>query len=96
MSFVDRVKGALTEYGVNAGQLSEERVSAILNDFYQKIDWQLSRMEISIPGALAVNVIQERIETCMGYQLHFYKGCGFHRIGESQDAEYMTYGDSGG
>jgi hypothetical protein len=37
-SFVDRVKEALTEYGVNAGTLTEERVSAILKDFYKRID----------------------------------------------------------
>jgi hypothetical protein len=43
MSFIDRVKTALTEYGVNAGSLSEERVSAILNEFYGRFEEQLSR-----------------------------------------------------
>jgi hypothetical protein len=38
-------KGALTEYGVNAGTLTEERVPAILKEFYVKIDEQLSRLD---------------------------------------------------
>jgi hypothetical protein len=41
--FVEKIKLALSEYGVNAGQVSEERVAAIMDNFYQKIDDQISR-----------------------------------------------------
>jgi hypothetical protein len=43
MSFVNKVKEALTDYGVNAGTLSEERVTTIMNEFYLKFEDQLSR-----------------------------------------------------
>jgi hypothetical protein len=72
------VKSALTEYGVNAGTLTEERVAAILNEFYIKIDQQLSRLDsASINGN--VPVVQERVETYSGYQLHYFKGI-YHRV----------------
>jgi hypothetical protein len=41
--FVNKVKEALSDYGVNAGALSEERVNSIMNDFYTKFEVQLSR-----------------------------------------------------
>jgi hypothetical protein len=40
MSFVEKVKSALTEYGVNAGTLTEERVAHILKEFYNRIEIQ--------------------------------------------------------
>jgi hypothetical protein len=43
MSFVDKVKESLTDYGVNAGTLSEERVNGIMNEFYLKFEDQLNR-----------------------------------------------------
>ena len=43
LEFGDKVKQALTEYGVNSGSLSEERVQAIMNEFYSKFDGQLNR-----------------------------------------------------
>jgi hypothetical protein len=67
----------LTEYGVNAGSLSEERVSAILNEFYLKIDSQLSKLDGANMRALPVPI--ERVEDCSGYQLHMYEGA-FHRV----------------
>jgi hypothetical protein len=43
LNFVSKIKEALTEYGVNAGTLSEERVSTILNEFYSRFEHQLAR-----------------------------------------------------
>jgi hypothetical protein len=43
LNFVDKIKQALTEFGVNAGSLSEERVTAIMNEFYQKFESQINR-----------------------------------------------------
>jgi hypothetical protein len=43
LSFISKVKEALTEYGVNAGSLSEERVTGIMEEFYMKFEEQLSR-----------------------------------------------------
>jgi hypothetical protein len=77
-SFVDRVKEALTQYGVNAGTLSEERVSALLQEFSLKIDRQL----MGISGTLItgeVAVVKERVEDGSRYQLHLYNG-SFHRV----------------
>jgi hypothetical protein len=79
LSFVDRVKEALTEYGVNAGSLSEQKVSALLQEFAERIDQQLSKIENTHTGLVVPSIIQERIETNSGYELHFYKGC-FHRV----------------
>jgi hypothetical protein len=42
-NFVSKIKEALTEYGVNSGALSEERVSHIMQEFYQKFEAQLGR-----------------------------------------------------
>jgi hypothetical protein len=42
-SFVSKIKEALSEYGVNANTLSEDRVTTILNDFYKKFELQLAR-----------------------------------------------------
>jgi hypothetical protein len=76
LSFIEKTKVALTEYGVNAGTLSAERVTAILNEFYQKIDMQLVRLETcKKPTA----VVEEQIETGNGYKLHMYGG-RFHRV----------------
>jgi hypothetical protein len=69
----------LTEYGVNAGSLSEEKVASLLKDFAERIDLQLSKIEMNNIGTGQVVVVQERVETYLGYQLHFYKGC-FHRV----------------
>jgi hypothetical protein len=79
LSFVDRVKSALTEYGVNAGSLTEQKVSSILNEFYEKIDRQLILLNGASNSLGANNVVNERIETGSGYHLHFFKGC-FHRV----------------
>jgi hypothetical protein len=43
LNFVNKIKEALTEYGVNAGTISEDRVATILNEFYGKFETQLSR-----------------------------------------------------
>jgi hypothetical protein len=43
LNFVSKIKEALAEYGVNAGAISEDRVSSILNRFYGKFESQLSR-----------------------------------------------------
>jgi hypothetical protein len=79
LSFVDRVKEALAEYGVNAGSLSEQKVSALLQEFAERIDQQLSKIENTHTGLVVPCIIQERVETNSGYELHFYKGC-FHRV----------------
>jgi hypothetical protein len=43
LSFSDKIKAALTEYGVNAGSLSEEKVNSIMSEFYTKFEEQLNR-----------------------------------------------------
>jgi hypothetical protein len=79
MSFVEKVKSALTEYGVNAGTLTEERVAHILKEFYDRIEIQLNKLDGNFIANNNGNVVQERIETYTGYQLHYFKGC-FHRV----------------
>jgi hypothetical protein len=64
---------------VNAGTLTEERVSSILKEFYDRIDQQLSKMDSTINGTVPHNVVKERVETCQGYKLHFFKGA-FHQV----------------
>jgi hypothetical protein len=44
LSFISKVKEALSEYGVNAGTLSEERVTVIMDEFYRKFEDQLARL----------------------------------------------------
>jgi hypothetical protein len=68
----------LTEYGVNAGTLTEERVSAILQDVYKKMDQQILRLE-GTGGSQTKEVVPERVETGDGYKLHMYGGM-FHRV----------------
>jgi hypothetical protein len=98
LSFVDRVKTALTKNGVNAGTLTEERVSAILKEFYDRIDQQLSKMDSTINGTVPHNVVQERVETCQGYKLHFLKvvSIKFPATGVFLDVMLMICGDNGG
>jgi hypothetical protein len=96
-SFIDQVKQALQEYGVNAGTLSEERVQAIMNQFLQDINVQISRF--GGVGTNATPVVTERVETGGDYQWHMYRG-SFHRVcpklGGFQDAVCNHCGVSGG
>jgi hypothetical protein len=78
LSFIDQVKQALQEYGVNAGTLTEEQVTVIMNNFLKEVNEQLKRIEgigtETVPAAAT-----ERVETGTGYAWHMYKG-SFHRV----------------
>jgi hypothetical protein len=67
----------LSEYGVNSGSLSEERVQHIFKEFYSKMESALGRLVGT--GDRAQEVVTERVEDCSGYQLHLYGG-RFHRV----------------
>jgi hypothetical protein len=55
--------------------LTEERVAAILQEFYTKIDRQMQILE----GNGSNKTVPERVETGHGYKLHLYGGT-FHRV----------------
>jgi hypothetical protein len=94
LSLVDKVKAALREYGVNAGTLTEERVSAILKEFYVKIDEQLIKLDSGNIGNKNVNIVQERVETSSGYMLAFTTE--YPMIGAFLVVVHMIFGVSGG
>jgi hypothetical protein len=77
-SFVEQVKQALQEYGVNAGALTEEWVTAIMNNFLQQMNGQLTRLD-GIQTNAAAPAVSERVETGSGYSWHMYEGT-FHRV----------------
>ena len=76
-SFVDRVKEALTDFGVNADRLSEQRLRTVLDEFQTTIFNQLNNIN-RLEGANNNND-EERVETGTGYRVHTYGGT-FHRV----------------
>jgi hypothetical protein len=77
-SFAAKIKIALIEYGLNAGDLTEERVFAIFQDVYKIIDLHILKLEgTGVSGRK--EVVVERVETDDGYELHLYGGI-FHQL----------------
>jgi hypothetical protein len=78
-NFTDRVKEALTSYGVNADKLTEERLRLVLKDFQHELTGHMERYDrLSSCNGRASNET-ERVETGNGYRLHFYGG-RYHRV----------------
>jgi hypothetical protein len=75
-SFLDRVKAALSSYGVNSGHLTEERLNITLQGFLKDIEVHFQRLEGHPPR----ETIAERIEKPgTRYELHVYGG-SLHRL----------------
>jgi hypothetical protein len=76
-NFVDRVKEALSSYGVNSDRLTEQRLRAVLDEFQVGLASQIGQLDRLSRGADIDN--SDRVETGGGYRLHFYGG-KFHRV----------------
>ncbi len=76
--FVERVKQAMTEYGVNNNQMNEQNIRNLLETIQEEM--QAMRREVVGSGAgNQVQVVDERVERGQGYTLHFHHG-SFRRV----------------
>ena len=75
-SFIDRVKDALTQYGVNSDRLTQNQLQNILENFWLELRSEISKIERL--GTIG-NDSLERVETGKGYTPHVYGG-SMHRV----------------
>ena len=94
-NFVNKVKIALQEYGVDNERLTVENLNQILDQFRNELNAQLWTVE-NVHQGPAVPV--EHVETGQRYTVHFIQVdfISFQWIGISHDVVFLTYGDNGG
>ena len=74
-NFVNQVKEALRQYGINGNHMAEQRLQELLTTFQAELDGRLERI-----GVQQVRIGEaERVETGQGYRLHVYGGV-LHRV----------------
>ena len=82
-NFIDKVKEALTNYGVNSDRLTEQHLRRVLDEFRQNIQQQFNSLDQIANGNVSAinnnNVGNVREDVGTFYRPHFYGG-KFHRV----------------